>query len=423
MRISLKSRVVFPVDAPPIENGIVTIEGDRVVAVGNTSDSGDLIDLGRAALLPGLVNAHTHLEFSYLEDPLGTLGKPLVMSLVDWIRLVIAERGKRQRNRVDDVERGLRESLSLGVTTLGDITTGPTTASTEVTHFYEVIAFSRARADSAMNVLIERLGSSPKNAGISRGISPHAPYTVSPKLVQLLVSYAANNNLPMAMHLAESLAELEFLRDRSGPFRALLEERSMWDEEAIPLGSRPLDYLKLLASAPRALIIHGNFLNDEELNFLAARREKMSLVICPRTYAQFNPGMHRPYRLANAAKMGVRIALGTDSRASNPDLSLLAEMERVAASCPDISAREILRMGTLNGAEALGREADVGSITVGKLANLAAFPIPDDNLAKRNEMTAAILTSKWDAVLLGIFSALKAPSAVYLAGRRLGSQL
>jgi cytosine/adenosine deaminase-related metal-dependent hydrolase len=417
MPLSLKARVVFPVDAPPIENGVVTIEGSRIISVGTSVESSDLIDVGWTALLPGLVNAHTHLEFSYLDEPLGKLGMPLA----EWIRLVIAERGKRQRNPVDDVDRGLSESLGFGVTTLGDITTGATTSSTEVTHFHEVIAFSRARAESAMNALVERLSNSATNQPRLRGISPHAPYTVSPKLVQLLVSYASQNSLPMAMHLAESLAEIEFLRNRSGPFRTLLEERSMWDEEAIPQGTRPLDYLKLLAAAPRALIIHGNFLDDDELKFLGAHRERMSLVYCPRTYVQFNPGISTPYRLANAIKDGVRVALGTDSRASSPDLNLLEEMDCVTSGHFGITAQDALRIGTLNGAEALGREADVGTITVGKLANLAAFPIPGASVTQRNKMTAAIVTKNWDAVLSAIYSALKPPSAVYLAGRRLDS--
>ena len=401
MPFSLQARVVFPVDRPPIENGIVTVDGERIVAVNTKGDGGEVIDLGRVALIPGLVNTHTHLEFSYLKWPLGKVGMPLV----DWIRLVIPERGRGNLVPLENVNRGLLESRSHGVTTLGDITTGAATSGADVTHFHEVIGFSQARAESALRVVVERIKFQPPSHHLLHGISPHAPYTVSQKLVKALVSQAREHRLPVAMHIAESRDELELLRDGTGPFRKLLEDRSMWDPEAVPLGSRPLDYLEILADAPRSLVIHGNYLDDEELRFLASNRERMSLVYCPRTHAFF---LHPPYPLSRAIDAGVRIALGTDSRASNLDLDLLAEMRFVMRNHPATDPQEVLRMGTLNGAEALGRAADVGSITPGKLANLVVLPIPGDTVG-----------TNWADVLATIFGANTAPSAVYLAGRPL----
>ena len=205
------------------------------------------------------------------------------------------------------------------------------------------------------------------------------------------------------MHLAESREELELLRDGTGPFRELLDERSMWDPQAIPRGSRPLDYLRMLADAPRALVIHGNYLDDEELAFLGANRERMSLVYCPRTHAYF---FHPPYPLGRALAAGVHVALGTDSRASNPDLSLLEEMRFVMRSHPAIGPYSILHMGTLAGAEALGRDGQVGSIAVGKLANLVAVPIPNDASGGPEELLRRVFTDD------------TTPSSVYLAGAR-----
>jgi cytosine/adenosine deaminase-related metal-dependent hydrolase len=401
MRFSLQAQIVFPVDRPPIERGVVTIDGERIVAVGTKAVGGEVIDLGCVALIPGLVNAHTHLEFSYLNRPLGKVGMPLV----DWIRLIIAERGRGNLVPLENVNRGLVESHGHGVTTIGDITTGAATSGADVAHFHEVIGFSQARAESALRVVIERIKFQPPSHQLLHGISPHAPYTVSPKLIKLLVAHAQQRNLPVAMHLAESREELEFLRDGAGPFRKLLEDRSMWDPDAVPLGSRPLDYLQILADAPRTLVIHGNYLDDEELKFLASNRERMSLIYCPRTHAFF---IHPAYPLSRAISAGVRIALGTDSRASNLDLDLLAEMRFVMRSHPATDPQEVLRMGTLNGAEALGRAADVGSITPGKLANLVALPIPGD-----------AVEAKWADVLTTILGANTKPSDVYLAGRPL----
>jgi aminodeoxyfutalosine deaminase len=408
MAISLRAPIVYPVDQPPIEGGVVTIEGERIVSVGPRRDEGQVVDLGDVALLPGLVNAHTHLEFSHLREPLGQPG----IGIVDWIRLIIAERARADKWRAEPILLGQQESLAAGVTTVGDIVTNPaatSVATIDATYFHEVIGFSRARAESTLNALIERLEfataahTSADIAPPTQGISPHAPYTVSPLLLRPLVTLARRGNMPVAMHLAESREELQLLRDGIGPFKELLKERSMWDAEAVPRGSTPHDYLRTLADAPRALVIHGNYLEDDELDFLSTHRDRMSLVYCPRTHAYFQ---HTPYPLTAALKHGVRVALGTDSRASNPDLDLLAEMQRVSRVHQDVDPHYILRMGTLAAAEALGREAEIGSITVGKRANLVAYWLADCAKQTPNESLAALLATD------------RAPTSVWLHGRR-----
>jgi cytosine/adenosine deaminase-related metal-dependent hydrolase len=236
----------------------------------------------------------------------------------------------------------------------------------------EAIGFSRARALSALAAVEERLQSY-HAANHAIGVSPHAPYTVSPTLVRMLVLLARRQQVPVAMHLAECEEELQLMLDGTGSLRELLESRSMWDGTAIPAGTRPLDYMRILADAPRSLVIHGNYLDHAEYAFLAERADRMWLVYCPRTHAYF---AHPKYPLAALLDGGVRVALGTDSRASNPDLNMLAEMRHAARAHPDVSPDAILRMATLNAAEALGIAADCGSITPGKLACFIAIPIP-----------------------------------------------
>jgi cytosine/adenosine deaminase-related metal-dependent hydrolase len=412
MAFVLRARVVFPVDRPAIEGGVVTIEGERIVDVGAKPQTKDVADLGDVALLPGLVNAHTHLEFSYLQRPLGKPG----MRLVDWIRLVIAERGRTDIAPVLSTDSGWTESRQYGATTVCDIVSramAPGVWSGDILAAIEVIGFSRARAASALSAVIEQLDRSKKadggyavtaGRGASFAISPHAPYTVSPELLRQLVDLAISRKLLIAMHVAESAEELELLDSGTGQFQALLDERSMWDAEAVPRGSRPMDYLRMLAVAPRTLVIHGNYLQEDERAFLASHRDRMSLVYCPRTHAYFG---HPRYPLPELLKAGVCVALGTDSRASNPDLDLLAEMRHVARSYPEIEPQAVLRLGTLAGAEALGRAADVGSITPGKFADLVAVPI--DNVHVRTT----------DDVLDGILSGVSKPTAVWLRGDRL----
>jgi cytosine/adenosine deaminase-related metal-dependent hydrolase len=404
--ISLQARIIYPVDRRPIEHGVVTIEGERIVDVSDQEAGQNLIDLGSVALVPGFVNAHTHLEFSGMKRPLGAPGIPLP----EWIRLVIADRGRRDGTSRDAISVGVRESLSQGVMAIGEIA-----ASDRVTYvddalwampttlFVEVIGYSRARAASAFTSVIARLDELVRLApGHQTGISPHAPYTVSPLLLRQLIDLARKRNLPVAMHLAESPEELEFLDSGTGAFQALLDERSMWDPSAVPPGSRAFDYLCMLVDAPSSLVIHGNYLDAAEREFLATHRDRISLVYCPRTHEYFG---HPRYPLADLLSTGVRVALGTDSRASNPDLSILAEMRLVARCFPGINPQAILRMATQAGAEALGRDKDSGSITSGKLANLVAIPLPFD-------------TKTPDDALESILASEITPCQVWLRGRQ-----
>ncbi len=358
-QVALRARYVFPVDGPPIKDGVVTVVGDRI---------------GDVAILPGWVNSHVHLEFSDQEQPLGEPGG----SFVDWIRQVIACRGQRDRDVSEAISRGIAECISSGTTSLGEIATAraddyPSPLdSIDVTLMQEVIGFSAARSLSSFGAVINRLNDFEQRHDMPLGLSPHAPYSVHPTLVDRLVEQSAKERLPLAMHLAESPEELQLLADGDGPFRELLEDLSMWDGVAIAPGTRPIDYLRRLARAERALVIHGNYLQKNELEFLAEQRERMTLVYCPRTHAYFG---HPRYPLVDALAIGVRVALGTDSRVSNPDLNVWEEMRFVAREFPEVSPEAALRMITIEGAHALGRVDQVGSLAVGKAANLAIVSI------------------------------------------------
>jgi cytosine/adenosine deaminase-related metal-dependent hydrolase len=176
------------------------------------------------------------------------------------------------------------------------------------------------------------------------------------------------------MHLAETREELELLQSGSGPLVPMLQSFNAWYPDAIPRGSRPLDYLRIMAQSHRALVIHGNYLAPDETAFLAARTARMSVVFCPRTHAYFG---HEPYPLRTLLAAGVNVAIGTDSRASNRDLSLWEELRHIHCHFADVAPADILRMGTLNGAIALGVDADFGSLTPKKSARLALVPLPD----------------------------------------------
>jgi cytosine/adenosine deaminase-related metal-dependent hydrolase len=183
---------------------------------------------------------------------------------------------------------------------------------------------------------------------------------------------SAQERFPVAMHLAESLAELELLASQSGPLVEQLQSMKAWHPGAIPRGIQPRNYLELLASAHRALVIHGNFLNDGDWQLLASRRDRMSVVYCPRTNSYFR---HGRYPLAEMLAAGVRVAIGTDSLATNPDLSLLAELRHIAREHPAVPPEEVLNLGTLAGAKALGLGDRLGSIAPGKEASLVVVSL------------------------------------------------
>jgi cytosine/adenosine deaminase-related metal-dependent hydrolase len=382
-RTVLRTRYLFPVDGPPIADGAVLFDGPTTVAVGQFPLAGKIsdatvLDLGSAAILPGLVNSHTHLEFSELAKPLGEPGLPFA----DWIRAVVAYR----RSRTDAegqqaIALGLDESRRAGVTALGEISTSDWPASLNdlasiarsphVTGFHELLGLSADRAATSRASTEQFLKSSAALPG-SVGLSPHAPYTVRPELLRYAVAQSAARGFPLAMHVAESPEEMELLRSGSGPLRKLLEEFAAWDPTAFVHPARPLDYLKTLAQAARALIIHGTYLDDDEIAFLGASAARMSVVYCPRTHARFKMA---PYPLAKLLAAGATVALGTDSRASNPDLNLFAEMRFIATHYP-IDPQDVLRMATSNGAKALGLNASDRSadFTIVSLPQIEAEP-------------------------------------------------
>lgn len=208
------------------------------------------------------------------------------------------------------------------------------------------------------------------------GLSPHAPYSVSPELLTKMIASAIETRSVVSMHLAESKDEMQFLETRSGPFAKLLERLDLlgpgWQLANIDF------CLRELSECSHGLVIHANYLSERQLDFLASY-PNLSVVYCPRTHDYFG---HREIPLNGIMERGIRVAIGTDSRASNPDLDLLAELRAVRQKFSHLRSSEILRMGTLAGAEALGLERRFGSLEPGKSPGILAVefsePIVDD---------------------------------------------
>jgi cytosine/adenosine deaminase-related metal-dependent hydrolase len=363
---TLTARWVFPVEGPPLERGTVTIQGDKIAAVepggGRTAD----VDLGNTAILPGLVNAHTHLDLS------GLRGKcPPTGDFTEWLREVIRHRrSQTPEQAVSDIQIGLLESQVYGTTLLGDISAagaswpGLVDKPLRAAVFREILGLPADRARQAWMDMLRWSRELSPSTNCRWGLSPHAPYSVNAALIRAI---AWNGHL-MAIHLAESRAELDLIERHEGPFVGFLEELRVWSpDDLVP----SVDWvLWRTRRASFALLIHGNYLQPS-----ANIPPNATLVYCPRTHAAFG---HPPHPFREFLARGVRVALGTDSLASNPDLDILAEARFVHGKYADVPGATLLRMITLSGAEALGWADDTGSLTPGKSADLVVLPLPDE---------------------------------------------
>ncbi len=364
---SLTARWVFPVDGPPIERGVVTILGDRIYAVEPHGKRTADLDLGNAAMLPGLVNAHTHLDLSGLRSQC----RPSP-DFVGWLRQVIAHRRSVTPEQTQaDIRTGLGECLRFGTTLVGDIAAGGASwdalaeARIRAVVYFELLGLTRERSVTAWEAWEWWHRALPVLPNCRPGVSPHAPYSAR---WGLFLGVATLIRIPIATHLAESRAELMLLGDRCGPLVDFLRQLGAWDSAA-PAES-PERILELMKGVNPVVFAHGNYLRTDHPIPCNG-----TIVYCPRTHAAFG---HPPHPFQDFLSRGVRVALGTDSLASNPDLDILAEARFVHARHPDAPSVALLWMATLSGAEALGWDDTTGSLTPDKSADLVVLPLPDE---------------------------------------------
>lgn len=348
--VTLRAAVLLPIGAPPIANGCIHLAGGRITWLGRSRGSGPVLDLGDAIILPGLVNAHTHLEFSHLREPLDPAG-----GLPGWIRRVVQFR--RDRAAASDprtaaaaaIDAGLAESAAAGITTIGDIASSvgdtPSGQGPRLRIFREALGLSGTATAAALRGLrsdLDRL----RSRGAAAGVSPHAPYSVAAGLGAEILGLARARRLPAAMHIAESLDEQALYDAGAGPFRDLLGDLGAWPDVPPRLLSAA-DWISQLARGPRGLVVHGTHLerDPDALARLARHRDRLCVAVCPRTTRGLS-GRLPPIGLFREA--GIRVAIGTDSRASTPDLSVLAEC-RTLVDAGLTSPEEALIMATLHG--------------------------------------------------------------------------
>lgn len=375
------ARWVLPITQPPIENGTVVETSGIITYVGgrDMAPPGDDVELGDAILLPGLVNTHTHLELTvmrgFLED----------CRFAAWI-----DRLRQSRNEaltgdmlLDSARFGIIEGLAAGVTTYADTCSSGVVIramreqGVRGVMYQEVFGPDPSHAEKAMRELEDRIMVLEKDQTdlVTLGVSPHAPYTVSDPLYSAAARFAHQRGLPLAMHVAESDAEQVCVADGTGDFSNALRSRGI---ETIRRARSPIALLEERGTLERgALLIHCVRVDDADIRVMASHA--CAVAHCPASNAKFGHGI-APILPMIAA--GVKVGLGSDSVASNNRMDMLDEarlavlIHRASAQRHDaFGADDALRLATLGGARALGIDDRVGSLEVGKDADLAAFRV------------------------------------------------
>lgn len=374
---------ILPISEPPIRDGWLAVDRGRVVAVGASgrrvlSDGAEEVDLGEVAVMPGLVNAHTHLELSYLRDAV-----PPASQFLTWIRGVMQARRERADPRgaeiLDAIDGAITEAVACGTAIVGDIsntlvTFGPLTRSRlAAVVFYELIRFNTTDPKGVVAKAVGELDALHPTERVRASLAAHAPYSVAP-LVLRAITQAVDRDpfAPCSIHLSESVEEMEFIRTGGGPWRAFLEEIGSWDPTWVAPGGTPVQFLDDCGFLNgRVLAVHGVQMTTADLDRLAARGA--TLVTCPRSNGHTGAGAPP---IEDFYNYGVKVAVGTDSLASAPDLNIFAELATMRALAPTVSAGALLDSATRQGARALGFDADFGTIAPGKSGRLLAVSVP-----------------------------------------------
>jgi cytosine/adenosine deaminase-related metal-dependent hydrolase len=370
---------LFPGDGPPIRDGWIQVERDRIAATGSASGlpadipEGGLRRFGGCAILPGLVNAHCHLELTALHDRLDR-GKPFPT----WAQQLRGYTAALDHENYRHAAReGVRRLLAGGCATVLDV--GNTGAALEVLAegplralaCVETLGQDPALAAGRFGAAAALAGKFPPSDRFRSGLAPHAAYSCSPDLLRRLLDEQVRRGLPVTIHAAESREEAELFASGTGPLAEYCRSiypAAQWAQRAE--GTTTIRWLESQDCLPDGVIIvHGNMLDDQDMDILA--RRGATVVHCPSSHAFF---AHPRFPYEKLKARGIPVALGTDSLASGDSLSMLDQMRLFSENYPEVPVEEVIRMATVNGARALGLN-DTGLLKAGYRADFVAIKI------------------------------------------------
>jgi cytosine/adenosine deaminase-related metal-dependent hydrolase len=376
---------VLSIEGPPIENGAVAIEDGRITAVGPADELGAGTHYDDSVILPGFVNAHSHLEYAVYAGFGDGLG-----DFAEWITLHIQRKARLGWEEYVDIARlGAAQCLASGVTAVGDCSYSGATAvacadlGLRATVYLEVYGADPSAGLEHFAEIRERVEGS-FSERVRPGISPHAPYSVSLDLYRA----CAELGLPLATHISESPAEVKYLLRGEGPWG---DYSDLLVDPPGTTGTRLLAQNDLLG--PNVIAAHCVVLDDEEIGLIAST--ETGVAHCPRSNGALGCGVAP---LAELRASGARVGVGTDSPASAPSFDFFEELRcivlsaRARAARPDVlSAAQTLELGTLGSARALGLDAVIGSIVPGKRADLTVVSFSGSAYLPWEDPAAAVV--------------------------------
>lgn len=411
----LTARYVLPVVGDPIEWGSVVVEGDRIVAVGplheilESHEGHEIRDFGLAAIMPGFVDAHTHLEYTVMR---GLVDDAPYSS---WkAQLLLKEPELTEEDWRDSARMGAAEAISSGITTIADITaSGASLHAAQESGlrgiiYREVQGMVKREVGSVMESAladIEEWRSKSDEARITVGMAAHAPYSCHPELFGRVAEFGEDGT-PIAIHLAGSREEYSFVK--YGSSMLATDVRDIFDADAplwLPTGVSPVRYVLQwgLLDAPNIIAIHCTQVDDDDIEIL--RENDVAVAHCPRCNAKLGMGVSPVRHLLQA---GIRVGLGTDSPAASNSMDPFEEMRvgllvqrAVSESRTFLTAQQFVEMATIDAARALGIDSQVGSLERGKLADIIAVDLSTSHQVPTHDPAATLVhTANQDNILM-----------------------
>lgn len=417
----LTAEWVLPVSSDPIRKGAVVIDGPKIVAVGSLHDvreqfpNAESTDHGNAAILPGFINGHSHLEITAMRNQLDDVEH-------DFSSWLLKLNGIREKMTPDDINAaaviGALEGARAGVTCFGDIgRMGHAGVHALKTVGLRGIVFQETEfspdnrtAESDLKELIAKFEKlhGEQTELVHVGLSPHSPYTVGSKLFEMLAQFSILNRVPLSIHAAESVDEHDLLTQGTGFFTGIYEK---YDVEWSSPHCSPVEYLERLGVlAARPLLAHCVTVSDTDIEKIAANGA--SIAHCPKSNAKFG---HGAAPLEKFLDSGVAVGLGSDSVASNNLCDIIEESRFAALTSRNrsgskrfITAKEMIEAATIGGARAMCLDTDIGSLDAGKQADLAVISLDHVSQKPLGDICAAIVFA----------SSGRDVKATYVAGKK-----
>lgn len=380
----ISANIIYPIDAPPIQNGVIVIaDNGQIAAIGERiSYDPSTLEIYDGIIIPGLINTHCHLELSHMKGKVDT-----GTSLIPFISNVVQFRDIPEDEIMAAIEAGDQEMYEAGIVAVGDISNKKDTVAqkskSSINYYTFVECFDFLQEDSAGNTYQqykEVYDAHTNHAGNKKSFVPHAPYSVSKKLFQL-INQANPENCTVSLHNQETPDENLFFLKKEGAFLDFYKNFGISLDAFQATQTPSLNYaLAHMDPSSKTLLVHNTMSTKTDIEFAHKWNPATYWATCP------NANLYIENRLPNYQHFldtNAKVTIGTDSLTSNWQLSILEEMKTIHQYQSYVPLETLFKWATLNGAEALGYEKELGSITVGKKPGLVLLDIKEGHLNKK----------------------------------------